>query len=265
MSTEAATADGLRPRRRGSGRFLARSPGTQAPPVEVLVVDDELPMRDTLTQQLQAVGFVARGAGTARQAHAEVQRCRPDVLLLDWELPDYTGLELLHTLKDDRRTRSMPVILLTPHRCEDDTVRALDEGADDSLAKPLSIPELASRIRAVLRGLDSHAEGDLQFGPLCIDVERREIRAQGIRIELGSTEYRMLEFLMRNPDRAFHRDELLDAVWGQGAFVEERTVDVHVLRVRKALAAVHCKHFLQTIRGFGYRFSLTRYSQTTGS
>jgi two-component system phosphate regulon response regulator PhoB len=177
-------------------------------------------------------------------------------VLLDWMLPDRSGVELLKDLRSDDRTRSLPVIMLTAKGSEADRVVGLDTGADDYVVKPFSPRELVSRIRAVFRRRAPQHSGEaVEYGPILIDPARHEVRVNGEAIRLGLAEFKLLSFLVNHPDRVYSRAQLLDSIWGDHVFIEERTVDVHVLRLRKALAPVGAQTLVQTVRGLGYRLS----------
>jgi two-component system phosphate regulon response regulator PhoB len=190
---------------------------------------------------------------TAREA---IGQQLPDLVLLDWMLPDKPGIELLKDLRAEGRTRTVPVIMLTARGSEADRVVGLDTGADDYVVKPFSPRELVSRIRAVFRRRAPQHSGEaIEYGPLAIDPVRHEVRVAGAPVKVGLAEFKLLSFLAGHPDRVFSRSQLLDSVWGDHVFIEERTVDVHVLRLRKALAASNAQHLVQTVRGLGYRLS----------
>ena len=179
----------------------------------------------------------------------------PDLVLLDWMLPDLSGLELARALRRDQATRDLPIIMLTARAAEDDKVMGLESGADDYLTKPFSARELVARIQALLRraaGADGEA---LAVGGLKLDPASHRVSAEGAEVTLGPTEYRLLKFFMSQPERVFSRAQVLDRVWGGNVYIEERTVDVHIRRLRKALAPHGCDAYIQTVRGSGYRFS----------
>jgi two-component system phosphate regulon response regulator PhoB len=182
-------------------------------------------------------------------------------VILDWMLPDRAGIELLRDLRGGERTKSLPVILLTAKSAENDRVAGLDAGADDYVVKPFSPRELVSRVRAVFRRRAPEKSGEaLAYGPITIDPLRHEVNVDGKPVRMGLAEFKLLKFLIGHPERVFTRSQLLDNVWGDHVFIEERTVDVHVLRLRKALLPVNAQHLVQTVRGLGYRLS-TRLEQ----
>ena len=191
-----------------------------------------------------------------RAAREAVSGELPDLVLLDWMLPDRPGIELLREFRGQERTRSLPVIMLTAKGGESDKVTGLDAGADDYVVKPFSPRELVSRIRAVFRRRAPQLSGEvIEYGPLKLDAARPELLAQGKHVKIGLTEFKLLTFLMAHPERVFSRSQLLDGVWGDHVFIEERTIDVHMLRLRKALAPHDLQQMIQTVRGLGYRLS----------
>ncbi len=205
---------------------------------------------------LRRAGFEVREAADSRSARSQLADRRPDLLLVDWMLPDMSGLELTRLVKREAATRDLPVIMLTARAAEGDKVAGLDGGADDYVTKPFSPRELLSRINAVLRRAPgSSDEETLELGGLVMDRASHRVTAGGQQIDLGPTEYRMLEFFMQNPERVYARAQLLDRVWGGNVYIEERTIDVHIRRLRKALEIVRLDGLIQTVRGAGYRFS----------
>jgi len=221
----------------------------------VLVVEDEQPIRDMLEFNLDRAGYCVRLAGSGSEARAAIADAYPDVILMDWMLPDISGLELTRQLKRDANSKEIPIIMLTARVSEDDRVAGLDGGADDYITKPFSARELQSRIKAVLRRFSPDAEELLTVNDLSIDRLAHRVTAAGNQINLGPTEYRLLEFFMSHAERVYSRTQLLDRVWGGNVYVEERTVDVHIRRLRKALSANQHDRYIQTVRGSGYRFS----------
>jgi two-component system phosphate regulon response regulator PhoB len=222
----------------------------------ILVVEDDSAIRDMVGFNLRRGGFSVIEAEDCQQARVQVADRRPDLILLDWMLPDTSGIEFARSLQRDELTRDIPVIMLTARTTEDDKVRGLESGVDDYITKPFSARELLARIRAVLRRAAPEGTSDIvSAGDLTLNLASHRLLAGEQPIELGPTEYRMLKFFMTHPDRVYSRAQLLDHVWGGGVYVEERTVDVHVLRLRKALAPHGADKFIQTVRGAGYRFS----------
>ena len=226
------------------------------PKRKILIVEDEKPIRDMVFFALDGNGYEIVEAVDGKQATEKLALECPDLILMDWMLPDVSGLELVRRIKRDEVTRGVPVIMLTAKTEERDKVEGLDSGADDYITKPFSIKELSARIRAVLRRAESNIEGNkLSFGGLIMDLDTHHVMIDGSQIELGPTEFRMLEFFMTHPDKVYSRAQLLDYVWGRSKFVEERTVDVHILRLRKLLKPHNCHTMVQTVRGYGYRFA----------
>jgi two-component system phosphate regulon response regulator PhoB len=223
----------------------------------ILIVEDERPIREMIAFGLKRAGFEVREAEDSRSARSEMANRRPDLLLIDWMLPDTSGLELTRSLKRDRETRDLPIIMLTARAAEADKVAGLDGGADDYLTKPFSPRELLARVNALLRRASGPTEGQtVVHGALTLDRTSHRVSSGVQPVPLGPTEYRLLEFFMLHPDRVYSREQLLDRVWGGNVYVEERTIDVHILRLRKALEQFDCDQLIQTVRGAGYRFSV---------
>lgn len=222
----------------------------------ILVVEDEQPIRDLIAFGLRRAGFDVALAGDSRSARASIADRRPDLVLVDWMLPDSSGLELTRQLRKDADTRDIPVIMLTARAEESDKIAGLEGGADDYVTKPFSARELTARIQALLRRMaPAGTDGRVEIGGLTLDQAGHRVVADGHAVSLGPTEYRLLSFLMTHPDRVYARGQLLDRVWGGNVYVEERTVDVHIRRLRKALEGSGYDRFVQTVRGAGYRFS----------
>lgn len=220
----------------------------------ILIVEDEPAIREMTAHALGREGFDCDQAEDADQAINLIADRMPVLILLDWMLPGMSGIELARRLKRDEVTRDLPVIMLTARGEEDDKVRGLEAGADDYISKPFSPRELIARIRAVLRrsgepGLDER----LEFDGLVLDPVAHRVSSHDQPLDLGPTEFRLLRFFMAHPERVYSRGQLLDRVWGGNVYIEERTVDVHIRRLRKALGAYD--RFIQTVRGAGYRFS----------
>ena len=224
----------------------------------VLIVDDEDAIRDMLRMALEVANFRCLEAEDIRQAHRLIVDERPDIVLLDWMLPGGTGLELLHRLKRDELTREVPVIMLTAKTAEDNIIQGLDVGADDYLTKPFAPRELIARIKALLRRLGTGDGGDMmRVENLVLDTLGKRVFIGDTQLEMGPTEFNLLQFFISHPERAYTRGQLLDQVWGANVYVEERTVDVHIRRLRKTLqsTAGDYSNLIQTVRGTGYRFS----------
>jgi two-component system, OmpR family, phosphate regulon response regulator PhoB len=223
---------------------------------QILVVEDERPIREMIAFGLRRAGFEVREAADARSGRAEVANKLPDLLLVDWMLPDTSGLEFTRALKRDRETRELPVIMLTARAEEGDKVAGLEGGADDYITKPFSPRELLARINAVLRrALPSEGSERIDIEGLVLDQSSQRVSSGDRTVALGPTEYRMLAFFMTHPERVYTREQLLDRVWGGNVYVEERTIDVHIRRLRKALEEFGYDRLIQTVRGSGYRFS----------
>ena len=224
--------------------------------IRVLVVEDEVAIRDMLAFNLGRAGYEVLPAGSGSEARASIADRYPDVVLMDWMLPDVSGLELTRQLKRDPETREIPVIMLTARVEEDSRVAALEGGADDYITKPFSPRELLARIKAVLRRGSPAKDEVVIVENLKLDARSHRVSVNDTDVALGPTEYRLLRFFMHHPDRVFSRAQLLDRVWGGNVYVEERTVDVHIRRLRKALTPCGYDKLIQTVRGAGYKFSL---------
>jgi two-component system phosphate regulon response regulator PhoB len=222
----------------------------------ILLVEDEVPIRQMIAFNLTRAGFEVAEAGDSASARMQIADSRPDLLLVDWMLPDSSGLELTRTLRREPANRDIPIIMLTARADERDRVLGLDGGADDYITKPFSPRELLSRVNAVLRRSAPAADEPLLAGELRLDPVSHRVYAGEREIGLGPTEYRLLKFLMENPDRVYSRMQVLDNVWGQNVYVEERTVDVHIRRLRQVLEDFGIDRYVQTVRGSGYRFSI---------
>lgn len=223
----------------------------------ILIVEDEASIRDMVAFALQRAGMQALHAEDARSAELAIAADIPDLILLDWMLPGMTGLQLARRLAADDATHGIPVIMLTARGEEMDRVAGLEAGVDDYVVKPFSTRELVARIKAVLRRAGAEDDsGVLQAGALKLDTAAHRVHAADTPVKLGPTEYRLLQFLMSHAERVYSRAQLLDQVWGRSVYVEERTVDVHVRRLRKALEPAQLAHMIQTVRGAGYRFSV---------
>jgi two-component system phosphate regulon response regulator PhoB len=222
----------------------------------ILIVEDEQPIREMVMFALAGAGFEVREAADSRQAQGIISERLPDLVLLDWMLPGLSGIDFARRLKKEDLTRELPVIMLTARAEEEDTIQGLESGADDYITKPFSPRELVARIRAVLRRGGPAAENEiLSANGLSLDLASHRVSAGETLLEMGPTEYRLLEFFMSHPERVYSRSQLLDRVWGSNVYVEERTVDVHIRRLRKALEPHGHDALIQTVRGSGYRFS----------
>ena len=222
---------------------------------KILIVEDEAPIREMIAFHLSRAGYDTLEAPDCRSARELLADERPDLALVDWMLPDMSGLELTRQLKRDKDNDDLAIIMLTARADEFDKIAGLEGGADDYVTKPFSPRELIARIQAVLRRSGGGDDETVSAGVLTLDSAGHRVSANGNEIKLGPTEYRLLKFLITHPDRVYSRSQLLDRVWGANVYVEERTVDVHVRRLRKALAAEAADDYIQTVRGAGYRFS----------
>jgi len=223
----------------------------------ILVVEDEDAIRAMLIMVLEQANFTPVAAADTQEAQKALNEAIPDLILLDWMLPGISGVEWARRLKKEPMYRDIPIILLTARGEEEDKVRGLEIGADDYMTKPFSPKELVARIRAVLR-----RSGKLQgvstivLGDLVLDTEQHRLSIGDQQLEVSPTEYRLMQFFMTHPDKVYSRAQLLDQVWGRSVYIEERTIDVHIRRLRKILAEYNREELVQTVRGFGYRFSL---------
>lgn len=221
----------------------------------VLVVDDEAAIRDMIKFALEQADMNVQVAANAHKALLSISEKRPDIILMDWMMPGVSGIELTRRLRKDSYSADIPIIMLTARVTEDDKVAGLEAGTDDFVIKPFSPRELIARIRAVLRrSSPGDQSGKLITGELTLDTIARRLLHEGVEILMGPTEYRLLEFFMSHAGRSYSRAQLLDHVWGTNAYLEERTVDVHIWRLREVLESTGTSHYLQTIRGHGYRF-----------
>jgi two-component system phosphate regulon response regulator PhoB len=222
----------------------------------ILVVEDEPAIQELIAYNLKQAGHQPLRADNAEQALNLVANALPDLVLLDWMLPGLSGIEFARRLRADKRTRSIPIIMLTARSDEQDKLQGLETGADDYITKPFSPRELNARIKAVLRRRAPEMTDDMvQLGGLKLDPASHRVTGNGEPVDLGPTEFRLLHFLMTHTERVHSRTQLLDQVWGDHVFVEERTVDVHIRRLRKALEPTELDGLVQTVRGTGYRFS----------
>lgn len=222
----------------------------------ILVVDDEPSIREMLVISLESAGYNVLQAENAKTAHSLVLDKHPDLILLDWMMPVTTGLELLRRLKRDEMTDHIPVIMLTAKAEESSKISGLDSGADDYIAKPFSPRELLSRIKAILRRVSrEELKNTIVVGGLEFDPLEHRISIAGNLINLAPTEFRLLQFFLTHQERVYSRDQILDYVWGKNVYLDERTVDVHIRRLRKAISVAGHDEYVQTVRGAGYRFS----------
>ncbi|MBO0614760.1 phosphate regulon transcriptional regulator PhoB [Thiothrix fructosivorans] len=222
----------------------------------ILCIEDEAAIRAMIRFSLEREGYAVQEAADARVARDLAADQLPDLMLVDWMLPDLSGPELIRRFRRDPLTRDIPIIMLTAKSEEDDMIHGLDAGADDYLIKPVSLKALSARIKALLRRSEGFDEQRvINAGRLQLNQDAHQLRIDGTPVHLGTTEYRLLEFFMQHPEKVYSRAQLLDFVWGQNTYIEERTVDVHVLRLRKTLKTHAADNVIQTIRGAGYLFS----------
>ncbi len=224
---------------------------------QILIVEDEAAISEMIVMTLEMAGFDCLQAANIPEAHRQVVDHRPALILLDWMLPgDKNGIDFCRMLKKDKLMSEIPVIMLTARSEEDNKVHGLDAGADDYITKPFSTRELVSRIKAVLRRSSAlSSDKPIDIGKLSLDPKGQRLTADGKVIDIGPTEYRLLAFFMSHPERAYTRTQLLDQVWGGNVYIEDRTIDVHIRRLRKLLQPYGCDSLIQTVRGTGYRFS----------
>lgn len=225
---------------------------------KVLILEDERDIREMLAFCMQQAGYQVEQAATAERVFGLLKEgFMPDIMLVDWMLPGASGVELTKKLKKDQNYQDVPVIMLTARGEEDDRVQGLEAGADDYVVKPFSPRELLARVQAVLRrsSKGTNTSEQIAHGNIQLDTAGHRVLINGEEVHLGPTEYKILHFFMSHPERVYSRGQLLDSVWGQQVVVEERTVDVHIRRLRKALEDYHVENYVQTVRGSGYRFS----------
>ena len=222
----------------------------------ILLVEDEAAIREMVELALSRAGFETRAVPDAAQAERAIEQERPDLILLDWMLPGVSGLDFARKLRRADSTRNIPVVMLTAKGEEGDRLSGFDAGADDYVVKPFSVKELTARIQAVLKRTTPAGDDDpIEIDGLRLDPASHRVTARGETVRTGPTEFRMLHFFMDHPERVFTRGQLIDRVWGSNVYIEERTVDVHIRRLRKVLAEHGFDRFVQTVHGTGYRFS----------
>jgi two-component system, OmpR family, phosphate regulon response regulator PhoB len=225
-------------------------------PTNILIVEDEEPLTLLLRYNLESEGYAVDSVGRGDEAETRLRESVPDLVILDWMLPGLSGIELCRRLRARPETERMPVLMLTARGEEAERIRGLATGADDYVVKPFSVPELVARVRALLRrAKPDHISTLLRAGDIELDRETKRVHRAGRELHLGPTEFRLLEFLMQSPGRVYSREQLLDGVWGQDVYIDERTVDVHVGRLRKALNRPRQPDPIRTVRGSGYSFN----------
>jgi len=223
----------------------------------ILVIEDEAAIREMLGYALMKEGYHFEEAADVEDARRVIERRKPDLILMDWMLPGVSGVDYARRLRSSVETKDIPIIMLTAKGEEADKVKALDLGSDDYITKPFSTKELLARIRAVIRRTSQRETMDvIEIQGLRLDPETCRVTAGGDAVEISPTEFRLLHFFIKHPEKVYNRAQLLDQVWGQNVYVEERTVDVHIRRLRKTLEPFGFDKFIQTVRSFGYRFSL---------
>ncbi|MFK7913753.1 MAG: phosphate regulon transcriptional regulator PhoB [Pseudomonadales bacterium] len=220
----------------------------------ILIVEDDQEIRDLLNFTLARAGYEVLEADTGEQALQRLDQRLPALIITDWMLPGISGVELIARLRRDPITADLPLLMLTARGEEADKLRSFDTGVDDYLTKPFSPRELLARVKALIRRSGAPDDGVIEHQGLRLELRSHRLLIDGTEVHLGPTEFRLLEQLMSHPERAFDRAALLDRVWGRGVYVDERTVDVHVLRLRRALKPHHKEHLIETVRGVGYRF-----------
>jgi two-component system, OmpR family, phosphate regulon response regulator PhoB len=224
----------------------------------ILIIEDEEPLTLLIRYNLEAEGYEVDAVARGDEADLRLREEAPDLVLLDWMLPGLSGIELCRRIRARHETERLPIIMLTARGEEGDRVRGLATGADDYIVKPFSVPELLARIRALLRrAKPAHVAHLLLAGDIELDRETHRVRREGRELHVGPTEFRLLEFLMRSPGRVFSREQLLDGVWGRDVYIDERTVDVHIGRLRKAINRPRKPDPIRTVRGAGYSFDET--------
>ena len=225
----------------------------------ILIVEDEPPLVEMLKYNFESAGFRTSVATDGQEALFQAEELSPDLILLDWMLPEYSGIEICRKLRDRDATKSVPIIMLTARSEEDDRILGLNSGADDYVVKPFSPKELVARVQATLRrSQPGFAEDKLVYADLTMDLDAHKVFRSEMPIHLGPTEYRLLQVFMQRPMRVFSREQLLDRVWGRDIYVEERTVDVHIRRLRKALNENDRPDIIRTVRGGGYSLDETK-------
>ena len=229
--------------------------------LKILIVEDEAPQRELLTYNLDKAGYRSLTAADGEEGLLIVREESPALIILDWMMPELSGIELCRQLKHDKETRQIPILMLTARGEESDKVRGLDSGADDYLVKPYSIAELLARVRAMLRRVEPGSDGSLiEYGDISIDVEKMRVVRNGILLELGPTEYRLLSVLISRPGRVWSRDQLMERVWEHDLDIDQRTVDVHIGRLRKAMRQDNKADPIRTVRSAGYALEIAEDS-----
>lgn len=223
---------------------------------EILIVEDDQAVSDMLESFLLSKNYKVKTAKTGRVCYERLSDKNPDLMLLDWMLPDTSGPEIIKKIRNNDIQKQIPVLMLTARAEETDKVEALDVGADDYMTKPVSLKELDARIKALIRRSQGlNVDTTINKGSLTINLDSNTLLVNNERVDIGQTEFRLLYLFMRTPERIHTRSQILDQVWGQSTFIDERTVDVHILRLRKVLKLYKCENMIKTVRGLGYRFT----------
>ena len=226
------------------------------PQATILIVDDDPAILKVLTYSLSSEKYLVKTAGNAEQGLDCIHQEMPDLVLVDWMMPDISGTDMIKRLRANKQTRDLPIIMLTAKVTEDDQVKGLLVGADDYMVKPFSVRELLARIRSLLRRAKPHLATDkIELGGIELDPAERRVKLHGKSIDIGSTEFKLLHFFLTHPEKVYSRTQILDYVWGINTFIQERTVDVHILRLRKLLKSYGMDSLIETVRGLGYRLS----------
>ena len=225
--------------------------------MNILVIEDDHDIREMICQSLSQADYHTRGCSDVKSAKQSIREHRPDCLVIDWMLPDSSGIELIRWLRRKDEFRQIPALMLTARSQESDKITGLDAGADDYMTKPLSLRELRARVQALLRRPSEYRESSnvLEAGPVELDLNSHEVRLNGKMADLTKTEYKLLKFFVSNQDMVYSRDQILDAVWGVNTYLGDRTVDVHILRLRKILKSHKLEKLIKTVRGAGYKFT----------
>jgi len=225
--------------------------------MNILVVEDDRDIREMVCQSLSHNGYRSQGCRDVQEAKKAIGRFAPDCMVIDWMLPDSSGIDLIRWLRRQQQYQQLPVLMLTARSQESDLVAGLESGADDYLTKPMSLRELNARVKALLRRPQAYQESSdtVQGGHLSLNARTHEVAAGDAQVELTRTEFKLLKLFMENPEKVFNREQILDAVWGTDAYLGDRTVDVHILRLRKLLKPHDAARMIKTVRGTGYRFS----------
>lgn len=219
---------------------------------KILIVEDEKDIRDLIIYSLEGKGYQTISADDGEKAIKMLKENKPDLVILDWMLPSVSGLEICRSIRRDINTKNIPIIMLTAKITEDDKILGLDSGADDYITKPFSTAELSSRVKAILRRIERNNSKKLKYADIEMDLITHKIIRNGRKIKLGPKEYRLLKNFLEQPQRVFSRDQLLDRIWGENIYVEPRTVDVHIRRLRKAITANNEINIIRTVRDAGY-------------